>query len=379
MLKQNLKQLFTPVIHHTDNRSYRRIMMTHYVLVAIFISTFIFFFLNIYREMYFIALLDFFAFFISIYAFYQLRVKHNLNQTALVTTFAFIFFFLFFIFMKGNDHFGLIWSIYAPIIAFSLNGKRLGLLFSLFFYAFTFTLAYNNIGVWSDGAWGITEFVRFFFASIILVFLLYMHDRSLEESDFKLTEIRAKEKEYIDKLQLLSITDPLTSLYNRRYFNELMPKVISIAQRNQLYITFFILDVDFFKPFNDNYGHIAGDKALVAISKAIKNHIQRDDDFVFRFGGEEFGGVLLSDDIKRAEAHARELVPLIESLGIEHKYSSVSDKLTVSIGITTVNPNVVNTIEMLYLLADKELYKAKENGRNRCYCKRILDKQERPL
>jgi len=375
MLKKTVKQIFTPVVHLTDNRSYRKIMMTHFVLVAILLSTFFFFFLNLYLQHLLIAVIDVFGFFIALYALYQLRIRHNLERTARITTSAFIFFFLLFIYIKGNDHFGLIWSIYAPIIAFSLNGKRIGLYFSLFFYTFTFTIAYTNIGIWNNGQWGNLEFLRYFFASIILVYLLYMHERSLEKSDFKLSEIRAKEKEYIDRLQFLSITDPLTGLYNRRYFNELMPKVISIAQRNKLYVTLFILDVDYFKPYNDHYGHIAGDKALIAISNAIKKHIQRDDDFVFRFGGEEFGGVLLSDDIAHSEAHTREITTIIEGLQIEHKFSPVTDVLTASIGIITVDPHVVNTIEALYGLADKELYRAKENGRNRCYCKRILHKE----
>ena len=233
-------------------------------------------------------------------------------------------------------------------------------------------MAYINIDIWDNGAWGNHDFLRFFFASSILVYMLYMHERTLEKSDFKLTEVRAKEKEYIEKLHQLSITDPLTTLYNRRYFNEVMPKVISIAKRNKLYLTFFILDVDFFKHYNDYYGHIAGDEALVAISNAIRQHVQRHDDFVFRFGGEEFGGVILSEDPERSEAHAEAILKLIEGLEIEHKRSAVSDVLTVSIGIATVAPTKVDTIEALYLLADQELYKAKENGRNKSYATRIL-------
>ena len=89
-------------------------------------------------------------------------------------------------------------------------------------------------------------------------------------------------------------------------------------------------------------------------------------------GGEEFGGVILSEDPERSEAHAEAILKLIEGLEIEHKRSAVSDVLTVSIGIATVAPTKVDTIEALYLLADQELYKAKENGRNKSYATRIL-------
>ncbi len=373
MLKLKVQQFLSLNVNPKDHRTYRRIVLTHFLLIAIMFSTLFFFFLNLYLKEYFTATIDMFGFSIALYALYQLRVKHQLEQTTRITTGAFILFFLIFVYIKGNEHFGLIWSIYAPILAFSLNGKRIGLYFSLIFYTIAFILAFTHIGVWNNGSWDHKDFLRFFFASNILVYLLYLHEQSLEKSDFKLKEVRAKEQEYINKLQEISITDPLTTLYNRRYFNEVMPKVISIAKRNGLYITFFILDVDYFKPYNDNYGHIAGDKALVKISKTIKQHVQRDDDFVFRFGGEEFGGVLLSSDIKSSEAHVQEIIKIIQDLGIEHKYSQVSDILTASIGIVTVDPHIVDTIETLYILADKELYRAKEKGRNRCYCKRVLE------
>jgi len=372
MLSKKIKHFLVPTVNYLDNRSYRRILMTNFVLIAILVSTVFFFFLNLYMDEYLTAAIDFFGFFISVYALYQLQVHHDLQRTSLITTATFTLFFLLFVYFKGNDDFGLIWSIYVPIIAFSISGKRNGLYFSLAFYALTFYMAYINIGIWDNGAWGNHDFLRFFFASSILVYMLFMHERTLERSDFKLIEVRAKEKEYIEKLHQLSITDPLTTLYNRRYFNEVMPKVISIAKRNKLYLTFFILDVDFFKHYNDYYGHIAGDKALVAVSDAIKKHVQRHDDFVFRFGGEEFGGVILSEEPARSEAHAKEILTIIESLKIEHKRSSVSDILTVSIGIATVTPSKVDTIEALYLLADQELYKAKENGRNQYCTTRVL-------
>jgi diguanylate cyclase (GGDEF)-like protein len=150
-----------------------------------------------------------------------------------------------------------------------------------------------------------------------------------------------------------------------------MPKLLALAKRKRHYITFFILDVDDFKAYNDHYGHIAGDKALIAIADAVIRHIQRDDDFVFRFGGEEFGGVLLSDDPEHSVAHVKQLCPLVEGLKIEHRYSDTADYLTVSVGIITIPPELELTIEQIYIFADRELYKVKNNGKNHCSEKEI--------
>jgi diguanylate cyclase (GGDEF)-like protein len=198
-----------------------------------------------------------------------------------------------------------------------------------------------------------------------------MHERSTEASDFKMIEVRENEQAYIKQLRELSITDSLTKLYNRHYFNEFMPKLLALAKRKGYFITFFILDVDNFKPYNDNYGHIAGDKALLSVAERVKHHIQRNDDFVFRFGGEEFGGVMLTDDPKRSIEHVQELCPLVESLNIEHHFSATSDKLTISVGIVSIDPHIELSIEEIYLLADRELYKVKKGSKNGCSVKMV--------
>ena len=375
MIPTKLKAFLAPSDNYADQRSYRRAVMTNFILNAILFSTVIFFFLNLAIEEYLTAGLDVIGFFISLYALYQLKVHNDLERVTLITTISFLFFFLLFAYFKGNSHFGLIWSIYAPIIAFTLNNKDRGLIFSILFYTALYLLAYLNIGVWNDGMWGPHDLLRLFFASNILVYLLYMHERSAELSDFKLNEVRAQEQKYIEQLRELSITDSLTKLYNRHYFNEFMPKLLALAKRKRHYITFFILDVDDFKAYNDHYGHIAGDKALIAIADAVIRHIQRDDDFVFRFGGEEFGGVLLSDDPEHSVAHVKQLCPLVEGLQIEHRFSNTTDHLTVSVGIITIPPELDLSIEQIYILADKELYKVKNSGKNHCSYKPVLSDQ----
>jgi len=371
MILNKLKLFFQVADNYADRRSFRRAVMTHFILVVILVSTTFFFFLNLSLGEYFTAGIDVVGFFISLYALYQLKSHHNLARVTIITTISFLIFFLLFAFIKGNDDFGLIWSIFAPIIAFTLNTKERALNFSLLFYAILFTLGFINLDVWDSGMWGIHDLLRLIFASSILTFLLYMHERSTEASDFKMIEVRAQEQAYIEQLRELSITDSLTKLYNRHYFNEFMPKLLALAKRKGYFITFFILDIDSFKTYNDNYGHIAGDKALLRVAESVKHHVQRDDDFVFRFGGEEFGGVMLTDDPQRSIRHIQALCPLVESLHIKHSFSDTGDNLTVSVGIVSIAPKLELSIEQIYLLADRELYKVKKAAKNGCSVKMV--------
>ena len=142
-------------------------------------------------------------------------------------------------------------------------------------------------------------------------------------------------------------------------------KLISLAKRKNHFITFFILDVDFFKNYNDEYGHIKGDETLIEVSKAIKKHIHRGDDFVFRLGGEEFAGIIISDNQEKTHQWILSICNIIEDLKIEHCKSKVSKYVTASIGIATVCHEENYNIDKLYSFADEALYLAKNTGRNR--------------
>ncbi len=226
-------------------------------------------------------------------------------------------------------------------------------------------MAFNAIGVWENGTWQMEGFLRFFFASILLTFIMYMNEFALESAYEKLLDTRKREEKYIKELHELSITDPLTQLYNRRYFTEMVPKLLSFAKRKKLSLTFFILDIDDFKLYNDSYGHVKGDEALQKISKLLKNHIQRGDDFVFRLGGEEFGGIILSENINETQKWINSICTLIKDLQIEHDLSTTSKYMTVSIGISNTCKSKDINVDKLYALADKALYSAKKDGKNR--------------
>ncbi len=359
--------LFSLNIGFTDTLSYRRVYLissTSIITTAVF---FLFVFINTFLvQQYTIAILDFIAAFIFIANLLYLKKTHCISHAAKIATVNLIFFFLSFIYTNGSNHFALIWTIFLPIFAIFVNGRRVGLYFALTFYLLLFSLAYINIGIWENGSWGKLEFMRLFAASTVLVFVLYMNEKAQEESDKQLASIRKKEKEYMKKLHAKSITDELTQLYNRRYFYDMAPKLAALAKRKNHYITFFILDIDYFKYYNDYYGHLKGDDVLIRVSQAIKNHIQRDDDFVFRLGGEEFAGIIISEDTQKTNEWIKKLCDIIRDMKIEHSESLVSEYITVSIGIATINPEEKYDLEWLYNCADQALYDAKNNGRNRC-------------
>ncbi len=162
----------------------------------------------------------------------------------------------------------------------------------------------------------------------------------------------------------LSITDELTKIHNRRHFNNIFPKLINSSKRNNELLCFAILDVDFFKLYNDTYGHQEGDKVLISIAHIMVNKLNRADDFSFRLGGEEFGLLFKSNDLTKSINFVKDLKKEIENMKIEHKNSIVSKYVTVSIGVVIKKVKDISSIDNLYKEADDLLYRAKENGRN---------------
>jgi len=170
-------------------------------------------------------------------------------------------------------------------------------------------------------------------------------------------------------IEELSITDQLTDLYNRRHFNNVFSTEIQRSSRQLSFLSFIMMDVDYFKLYNDTYGHQKGDNVLIAIGTVLKKCMRRYGDFAFRLGGEEFGMLFSVNGYDHAKAIAENVREEIENLNIEHRSSEVSTVVTASLGLVSVDfSNKINihyTIEDLYKIADDELYKAKKEGRNR--------------
>jgi diguanylate cyclase (GGDEF)-like protein len=193
---------------------------------------------------------------------------------------------------------------------------------------------------------------------VFIVLLSYFIFRSITTNEQKLKELNHILKE-------MSLTDELTKLYNRRFFNSMIDQEFKRAVRHQHPIYFMMMDVDHFKKYNDTYGHQKGDEVLQAVSKAIKSTLKRSEDYAFRLGGEEFGVVLSSIELKDAVILAKQIVARVESLGIEHRNSSTSDVVTISVGLNHMTPTKSSQMAKFIEEADELLYHSKESGRNR--------------
>ena len=182
-------------------------------------------------------------------------------------------------------------------------------------------------------------------------------------SEKRLRYLTDRLKQMNKKLDKLSHIDSLTRIANRRYMDEFLDNEWRRAIRNKSSISIILLDIDYFKQYNDNYGHVEGDKVLRKVASTIGNIIQRPGDLVARYGGEEFA--LILTDTSEAEYIANNCLNAVRELDIPHEHSSIADTITISVGVCTVFPEKKTRPEELIGLADQALYRAKENGRNR--------------
>ena len=201
---------------------------------------------------------------------------------------------------------------------------------------------------------------------VILGVLLisYYVFKSIQKDQTKLEITTKKLKHANKKLENVSYTDSLTGLYNRRYFNIVYDREIKRAKRNKSYITFMMLDIDYFKQYNDTYGHIEGDFALKSVAKVLKDTLKRPSDFLFRLGGEEFGIVLVETTQEDSQKLAKNICKSVKEREIKHESSKVNEFITISIGIACCIADEALNEEILITRADEMLYKAKENGRD---------------
>ena len=172
-------------------------------------------------------------------------------------------------------------------------------------------------------------------------------------------------KKQRDILKNISSIDGLTGIYNRGYFNEILMNNWESAKRTGAELALIMVDIDYFKLFNDNYGHVGGDNCLKAVASALNGVITRNIDACYRYGGEEFVTLLPATSLEGALKIAEKQQEAVNQLKYSHESSKVSDYVTISLGVASVQPKKYDkNVEALILLADSALYKAKDAGRN---------------
>jgi diguanylate cyclase (GGDEF)-like protein/PAS domain S-box-containing protein len=174
-----------------------------------------------------------------------------------------------------------------------------------------------------------------------------------------------KRKQAEEKLKALSTLDGLTGIVNRRFFEEYFAREWTRSVRTGKPLSLIMCDIDYFKFYNDTYGHLKGDECLRQVAEALKNAVNRPGDLVARFGGEEFIVLLPETELEGALKVAEVLRDKIESLKIKHQKSLVSNYLTISLGVATAIPSREDAAMELISSADAALYQAKNEGRNR--------------
>jgi two-component system chemotaxis family response regulator WspR len=206
--------------------------------------------------------------------------------------------------------------------------------------------------------------------AIELVARVRYHSRSyvtLLQRDEAYRALRESQQQLLETnlvLQRLMNSDGLTGLSNRRHFDEYLDMEWRRALREQSELSLMMIDVDHFKAFNDNFGHVAGDDALRRVSEAIRACCSRATDMAARYGGEEFSMVLPGTAAGGARLLAEKVRRTVEALGIHHDMPTPGSVLSVSIGVATLIPKIGQASLVLVDMADQGLYQAKNNGRN---------------
>jgi diguanylate cyclase (GGDEF)-like protein len=172
---------------------------------------------------------------------------------------------------------------------------------------------------------------------------------------------------------LMAQTDPLTSVFNRRFMEKYLPQTIKEHYTKKIPLSVIMIAIDFFKKYNDNYGHQQGDKVLIEVTKAIVTVLRNKMDFICRYGGEEFLVILPNTPAAGSQVVAGRIKTTVNNIAIKHEFSEVSSVVTISQGIYSAVP--LNTDYKTFIeYADKGLYAAKNSGRN----KFVLMETEKP-
>jgi len=186
---------------------------------------------------------------------------------------------------------------------------------------------------------------------------LFQRNREIEQLNIDL--LKANEQ-----LKLTASTDSLTGLYNRRCFDEQIKKEFNRALRTEQPLSLLMFDIDYFKQFNDHYGHQNGDTCLQIIAELTTQYFKRADDFVARYGGEEFVVIMAATDREHALDIARQFAAAITQRNIEHLESEICGHVTISAGLTSITSQKDDSPSSLLRRADQLLYVAKTTGRN---------------
>lgn len=254
-------------------------------------------------------------------------------------------------------------------IFFLSNVLRVGFLYALPFILLMLAAQLFSIVLFTDATKAqITEICFIYsFVSFISLIVNGRMEHEVRKNFLRKILLRYEQERLIktqEELRKQSISDTLTGLYNRRYFNTCIEREWLNAARQKTPLAVLMIDVDDFKLYNDTQGHLAGDDALAKIGQALKACIKRPNDVVARYGGEEFVVILPYTDISASIKIAKEITDKVRKLEITHTPLATNKKLTISTGCCSFIPDQESSIKILLKCADDALYESKNKGKN---------------
>ena len=261
---------------------------------------------------------------------------------------------LIIVYLNKGEEYVPIWSFVFIYIAMIMYGYKNGLFVVIGFCLILLSLLF----IWVGDTVSMLEFVRFTAVVVISILFSYISERQITTTLLKLSDTQ-KHLEKVNKI------DSLTNIFNRRQFDTDFSKAINTFKRSNSILAFAMLDIDFFKLYNDTYGHQKDDEALIAVAKQLKKKMQRASDAVYRIGGEEFAILYHAENSQDAINNIIDIQHSIENLKIKHRVNNASSFLTISVGLRLFLPGDYISPEQAFKRCDEQLYKAKNNGRNK--------------
>ncbi|MDQ7050713.1 MAG: GGDEF domain-containing protein [Enterobacterales bacterium] len=364
MRLNSLKSLFQPSQQSADSPAsedpshYRRYFLTSILLVIALVTFILFIFINWALGKISLVYFDMFASSLITVALYFLWVKKNVEVASCISSLIVFLFLLAFSYINQSESFSLAWTFCFPLFVIPLLGLKRGCLVIALFYTLLTPMVYWGIGKWDYGQWDQVSFLRFILITSIIIFIAYFYE-STSQKAFKAIAINRKiEKRYMRELETHSYTDPLTQLYNRRYFEDQFEVEYNKIDRYKNSFCLIMVDIDHFKLINDEKGHQVGDLLLQEFSALLTTNT-RSSDILCRWGGEEFMLLLPNSDRQKALAIAEKLR---ENTRLE--VFSCNVKMTISLGLIEVSNTELRKRSIMNRV-DQALYQAKSTGRNK--------------
>ena len=311
---------------------------------------------------YSLIFVDIFLSVLSLTLLYQIFKGGDYLRASYVGLFILFVGFISIVYTEKGINYSLVWSYFFSPFAIITLGANRGIKVTLFYLSIIFALTYSGIGSWLDGDWNSISFLRFVLAHLAMMLIIYTTVKSNEKAYATIEQLREEEENQKKEFERLSITDHLTSLYNRRFLQKIFQKELIGARVRGQKFAFFLLDIDNFKAFNDTYGHHAGDHVLEHIANFFHEYIK----YGFRIGGDEFAGIVTGADEETIKKDIENFyqATCFSDLPYEDISKEKLAMVTCSMGVFIDDGKEIDYKEF-FKKADQALYEAKKMGRNR--------------